>query len=77
MNTGAPYEIAIDGTTRTYRDRKDMAIEAATQLKAKSPPRGHRLLMHANASARTEMHPHASPRVGGRSATGGRVYFCW
>jgi hypothetical protein len=30
MNTGARYEIAIDGTTRTYRDRKNMAIEAAT-----------------------------------------------
>jgi hypothetical protein len=33
--TGARYEIAIDGATRTYRDRKDMAIEAATHLKTK------------------------------------------
>jgi hypothetical protein len=29
-NPGARYKIAIDGTTRTYRERKDMAIEAAT-----------------------------------------------
>jgi len=33
MKTGARYEIAIDGTTRTYRDRKELAIEAATLLK--------------------------------------------
>jgi hypothetical protein len=25
--TGAQFEIRIDGTPRTYRDRKDMAIE--------------------------------------------------
>jgi hypothetical protein len=35
--TGACYEIAIDGTPRTYRDRKDMAIEAAQHLKVKNP----------------------------------------
>jgi hypothetical protein len=35
--TGARYEIAIDGTTRTYRDREDYAREAATLLKAKHP----------------------------------------
>jgi hypothetical protein len=29
-NTGARYEIAIDGTTRTYRDK--IAIEAATRV---------------------------------------------
>jgi uncharacterized membrane protein YeaQ/YmgE (transglycosylase-associated protein family) len=28
-NTGARYEIAVDGTTRTHRDRKDMGIEAS------------------------------------------------
>jgi hypothetical protein len=28
--TGACYEIAIDGTPRSYRDRKELAIEAAT-----------------------------------------------
>jgi hypothetical protein len=27
--TGAQFEIRIDGTPRTYRDRKDFAIEAA------------------------------------------------
>jgi hypothetical protein len=26
---GAQFEIRIDGTPRTYRDRKDFAIEAA------------------------------------------------
>ena len=34
--TGARYEIAIDGTTRTYRDRKELAIEAAKFLKTKN-----------------------------------------
>jgi hypothetical protein len=36
-NTGARYEIAIDGTTRTYRDTEKIAIEAATHLKTKQP----------------------------------------
>jgi len=35
--TGACYEIAIDGTPRSYRDRKELAIEAATFLKTKYP----------------------------------------
>jgi len=35
-NTGARYEITIDGTTRTYRDRKELAIGAATLLKTKN-----------------------------------------
>jgi hypothetical protein len=35
--TGAQFEIRIDGTPRTYRDRKDMAIEAAEFLKARNP----------------------------------------
>jgi hypothetical protein len=30
-------EIAIDGTTRTYRDTEKIAIEAATRLKTKQP----------------------------------------
>jgi len=30
------YEIAIDGTPRTYRDRKELAIGAATLLKTKN-----------------------------------------
>ena len=34
---GAQYEIRIDGTPRTYRDRKDFAIEAARFLKSKQP----------------------------------------
>jgi len=36
VNTGARFEIAIDGTLRIYRDRKDIAIEAATHLKTKA-----------------------------------------
>ena len=36
-NTGARYEIAIDSTPRTYRDLKELAIYAATQLKVKNP----------------------------------------
>ena len=33
--TGAQFEIPIDGTPRTYRDRKDYAMEAARFLKSK------------------------------------------
>jgi len=36
-NTGACYEIAIDGTMRSHCDRKDMALEAARRLKTKEP----------------------------------------
>ena len=35
--TGAQFEIRIDGTPRTYRDRKDYAMEAARFLKGKKP----------------------------------------
>jgi hypothetical protein len=35
--TGARFEIAIDSTPRTYRDLKELAIYAATQLKVKNP----------------------------------------
>ena len=31
------FEISIDGTPRTYRDRKAFAIEAAERLKRKHP----------------------------------------
>jgi hypothetical protein len=34
---GAQFEITVDGTPRTYRDVKAMAIEAAKLLKEKSP----------------------------------------
>ena len=34
---GAQFEIRIDGTPRTYRDRKDFAMEAARFLKSKQP----------------------------------------
>ena len=34
---GAQFEISIDGTPRTYRDDKPMAIAAAEQLKRKHP----------------------------------------
>jgi hypothetical protein len=35
--TGALFEIRIDRTPRSYRDRNDYAIEAARQLKSKNP----------------------------------------
>jgi hypothetical protein len=35
--TGAQFEIRIDGTPRSYRDRKDYAMEAAEFLKSKNP----------------------------------------
>jgi hypothetical protein len=33
----ARYEISIDGTVRTHRDVRDIAIEAANFLKAQNP----------------------------------------
>jgi len=36
-NTGTRYEIAIDGTPRTYRDTEKIALEAGTRLKTKQP----------------------------------------
>jgi hypothetical protein len=35
--TGAQFEIRIDGTPRTYRDRKDFAMEAARLIKSNQP----------------------------------------
>ena len=35
--TGAQFEIRIGGTPRTYRDRKDYAMEAARFTKSKNP----------------------------------------
>jgi hypothetical protein len=35
--SGARYEIAIDGTIRTYRDSEELAREAATYLKKLNP----------------------------------------
>ena len=36
-NHGAQFEIRIDGTPRSYRDRKDFAMEAARLIKSKQP----------------------------------------
>ena len=35
--TGAQFEIRIDGAPRSYRDRKDYAMEAARLIKSKDP----------------------------------------
>ena len=35
--TGAQFEIRIDGTPRSYRDRKDFAMEAARLIKSQNP----------------------------------------
>ena len=37
MMTGAQFEIRIDHTPRTYRDRRDFAMEAASFLKFRNP----------------------------------------
>jgi hypothetical protein len=34
---GAQYEITVDGTPRSYRDDKAMAIEAAKLIKERAP----------------------------------------
>jgi len=36
-NSGARWEITVDGVPRSYRDRKDMAIEGAQYLKSRNP----------------------------------------
>jgi hypothetical protein len=36
-NGGAQFEILVDGKTRSYRDRREVAIEAAQFLKSRSP----------------------------------------
>jgi hypothetical protein len=35
--TGAQFEIRIGGTPRSYRDRKDYAMEAARLINSKNP----------------------------------------
>jgi hypothetical protein len=35
--TGAQFEIRIDEAPRTYRDRKDFAMDAASFLKSRNP----------------------------------------
>ena len=35
--TGAQFEIRIDGTPRSYRDRKDLALQGAQILKSSNP----------------------------------------
>ena len=36
-NTGANYEITVDGTAHTFRDLKSLAIEAAQHHKRQHP----------------------------------------
>jgi hypothetical protein len=36
MTTGAQFEISIDGVPRTYRDRKDIALQSAQFLKSRN-----------------------------------------
>ena len=35
--TEAQFEISIDGVPRTYRDRKDLALQSAQLLKSRNP----------------------------------------
>ena len=37
MKLGAQFEISIDGTVRSHRDRQDYAIEAGGLLKQRHP----------------------------------------
>jgi hypothetical protein len=39
---GAQFEVSIDGTPRTYRDRKVFAIEAAEHLNPQTSEQRHR-----------------------------------
>jgi hypothetical protein len=38
-NTGTRYEIIVDGVTRTHRDERKFALEAAALLREKAPGR--------------------------------------
>ena len=46
--TGAQFEVRIDGTPRTYRDRKDFAMEAGQLIKSKQP---HSILQSGDVTA--------------------------
>ena len=35
--TGAPFEISVDAVPHTYRDRKELALLAAQNLKSRNP----------------------------------------
>jgi len=35
--TGAQFELSIDGVPRSYRDRKDLALQSAQILKSRNP----------------------------------------
>jgi hypothetical protein len=37
LNSGAQYEISIDGVPRAYRDRQDIALLAVRLLKSRNP----------------------------------------
>jgi hypothetical protein len=37
LNTGATWEIVIDGKPRSYRDELEIALEAARYLKSRNP----------------------------------------
>ena len=34
---GAQYELSVDGVPRSYRDRKDIALQSAQFLKSRNP----------------------------------------
>ena len=36
---GAQYELSVDGVPRSYRDRKDIALQSAQFLKSRNPHR--------------------------------------
>jgi hypothetical protein len=35
--TGAQFELSVDGVPRSYRDRKDLALQSARILKSRNP----------------------------------------
>jgi hypothetical protein len=37
VNSGAQFEISIDGVPRTYRDRQDIALQTSRFLKSRNP----------------------------------------
>ena len=50
-NTGAQYEISVDGVPRSYRDRQDIALQTARFLKSRNP---HSVVTLKNLQTREE-----------------------
>ena len=61
-NTGARWEITVDGKPRTYDHKKELAIQAAQYLKLKNPA-ANVTVRDLEGSEETIVIPQQRPRV--------------